>query len=56
MSQKIYFVNFYGYLHEIFTGIEGSILSHPVTSKQPDKIFQILMRHPALQICAGKLQ
>ena len=34
-------------MHEIFTGIEKkNILSHPVTSKQPHKIVQILMRHP----------
>ena len=39
------------YLHEFFTGIEKKIhmFSHPVTSKQPYKINQILMRHPVDQ-------
>ena len=28
--------------------MKKNILSHPVTSKQPHKIVQILMRHPVL--------
>ena len=49
MSKKKYFIDFLRYLHEIFTRVEKkNISSHSVTSKQPHKIVQILMRHPVV--------
>ena len=37
-------------MHEFFTGIEFLTWSHPVTSKQPHKIVQILLGHPVKNV------
>ena len=50
MSQKIFFINFKGICMNFSLELKFFILSHPVTSKQPHKIIQILMGHPVQQI------
>ena len=46
MSQKNILLTFKGFCMNFSLELKKNILSHPVTSKQPHKIVQILMRHP----------
>ena len=46
MSQKIILLTFKGFCMNFSLELKKIISSHPVTSKQPHKIVQILMRHP----------
>ena len=46
MSQKNILLTFKGFCMNFSLELKKIILSHPVTSKQPHKIVQILMRHP----------
>ena len=46
MSQKIVFIKFKGICMIFSLELKFSILSHPVTSKQPHVIVQIFMGHP----------
>ena len=46
MSQKCILLTFKGICMNFSLELKKIILSHPVTSKQPHKIVQILMRHP----------
>ena len=48
MSQKNILLTFKGFCMNFSLELKKNILSHPVTSKQPHKIVQILMRHPVL--------
>ena len=46
MSQKSILLTFKGFCMNFSLELKKIILSHTVTSKQPHKIVQILMRHP----------
>ena len=46
MSQKIFLLTFKGICMNFLLELNFFILSHPVTSKQPHKVVQILMGHP----------
>jgi len=46
MSQKYTFLTFKGVCMIFVLELNFIILSHPVTSKQPQKIVQIHMGHP----------
>ena len=46
MSQKNILLTFKVFCMNFSLELKKIILSHPVTSKQPHKIVQILMRHP----------
>ena len=50
MSQKIFLLTFKGICMNFLLELNFFILSHPVTSKQPHKIVQILMGHPELLV------
>ena len=46
MSQKYILLTFKGICMNFSLELKKTILSHPVTSKQPPEIVQIHMRHP----------
>ena len=46
VTKKNISLTFKGFCMNFSLELKKIILSHPVTSKQPHKIVQILMRHP----------
>ena len=50
MSKKYTLLTFKGICMNFLLQLKFLILSHPVTSKQPHKIVQILLTHPVIEI------
>ena len=50
MSQNFFLLTFKGICMKFLLELKKNTLSHPVTSKQPHKIFQRLMGQPVLYI------
>ena len=46
VTKKNILLTFKGFCMNFSLELKKNILRHPVTSKQPHKIVQILMRHP----------